>query len=114
MFGLVVLVADVLLNLLAFGELEQAADRPGPRVRAGIINGDLDRHTAPIEPAIALGHMQLFRLRPEPFQPTLVVESRRVDDERVLLPAADRVAHPRGLQIRWMTAAVQEDLSHSR
>ena len=62
-FGLVVLVAEVFLNLFAFSELEEAADLPGPRVRAGIIDGDLDRHAAPIDPAIAFDDVQLLCLR---------------------------------------------------
>ena len=67
--GLVVLVTEVLLNLLALGEVEQAADLPGPRVRVGIVDGDLDRHAAHIDASIAFDDVEPFGLRTATFEP---------------------------------------------
>jgi hypothetical protein len=43
-------------------------------------------------------------------QPGLIVESRRIDDQRIAVPSADRVAAPRGLRINGKRAAVRVDL----
>src|SRR5690606_28848961 len=64
--------------------------------RARIVIRDLERHAAVVEPRVPLGDLELLRVR-QPFarQPRLVVVAVALDDERIALPAADRVAHPR-------------------
>src|SRR5687768_5762901 len=55
--------------------------------------------------------MQLFGVRKRSGKPLLLVESDRINDERVALPPADGMAEERRPQIvtRWMWAAVQVD-----
>src|SRR6266508_3393993 len=44
-------------------------------------------------------------------EPELVVESDRVDDERVAFPPPDRMAEPRGIEVGGVLAPVQENLA---
>ena len=61
--------------------------------------------------AVALDHMQLFRMRmADPIEPEFVVESYCVYDERISLPCAPGIAKPRRIQVLGMAAAVHEDL----
>ena len=61
----------------------------------------------------ALDELHLLAVRHgDAIEPRLVVEVRRLDDERLAFPMADRVAHLRRRQVRPMLAAVRVDLPH--
>src|SRR5262245_13374944 len=48
---------------------------------------------------------------PAVIEPALVVEAERLDDERVAVPLAERVAEPCRLTFSWIVATVGEDLT---
>jgi hypothetical protein len=47
----------------------------------------------------------------ESIQPAPVIESRRIDHQRIAIPFADRVAHPRRLGIHRELASIRIDLA---
>src|SRR5579884_2027736 len=108
---LLVLLADVLHQLLVRPEPCREADRERSRVVDGIVDRDLAHERAEVLARPALDRVQLLAVRVAPeIEPELVVEADRVDDQRVALVPADRVAVPRGIEIRGVLPAVHEDL----
>ena len=61
----------------------------------GIIEGDHQFHAAGVDSAELLGRPHAIAVRvPTVIQPGLIVETRRLDDERVARPTAYRGAEP--------------------
>src|ERR1700752_2878191 len=84
------------LSVLVVPSIERHSNRPRPCENLRI----LDR--GPVIDAIRPGRrkslhdMERFAVKIAcPIEPRLVVEARHVDDERVTLPAANRLSHPR-------------------
>src|SRR5262245_1915779 len=81
------------------------------RIGAGIGDRGHDLELAELGARIALDGLELLRVRmADEVEPEEVVEPDRLDDERVALPVADRVAVPRRLFVVGMPAAIHEDL----
>jgi hypothetical protein len=75
----------------------------GPRSRVGfrIVNGDVDLERPVIRPSKTLGQRCGIGERvADDVEPAAVLEPGRFDDERVAIPAADRVAVPPRLRSR--------------
>src|ERR1700746_797076 len=85
-------------------------ERPG--IGAGIVDSDLELQVRGIGARITFDHMQLLSMWVAgSVEPSLVIESDRVYDQRVSFPMAPRVAIIRGLQIVCgMATPVHEDL----
>src|ERR1700680_2241057 len=63
---------------------------------------------AKITPVKAFPNPEILALRvSDRIQPALVVESRRIHDQCIAFPMADRVAHPRRLRIIGKLAAIR-------
>src|SRR5262245_37563097 len=76
-------------------------------VRLGIVDRDLHVHSSDVHAPEALDNVQRFAVRMTGIvQPRLFMNARRVDDEGVALPAADRIAEPRWLGILRQRASV--------
>ena len=109
---LLVLVAHVLDQLGVWREPHLHIDRPRLRIRLRIVECHVQLHVADIEAPEPLRDMQCLGVRTAgQVEPCPIVEPGAVHDERVALPVADRVPHPRRIGIRWKAAAVQEDLA---
>src|SRR5262245_14886961 len=91
------------------------AHRPRFRVRLGIVDGDVDLQRAEVGPAESLGQLSSRRQRRAvDVEPYVIAEVRRLDDERVAVPAASRIAKPPRLRIVGRRrAAVHEDLAQA-
>ena len=64
-------------------------------------------------PPDALDKVQFVAVRMTfPIEPGFVVETNRINHERIPFPLADRVPHPRGNQILGMLPSIHEDLAH--
>src|ERR1700680_1958367 len=61
----------------------------------------------------ALDHVKSFAVRKAlHVQPSLVVETDRVDDQRIAIPVADRISHPGWTKILRVLPAIGVDLSN--
>ena len=80
--------------------------------RARVFEGDVDVQMGEIRAPLSLDDAQHLGMRqPRRLQqPALVIQSHRVEHERVLVPVTDRVPHPGRVRIRGMRAAVEERL----
>src|ERR1700730_9292065 len=77
-------------------------------VRFGIVDGQLQIHMTEVTPVEPLPNPEFLTLWvSHRIQPALVVESRRIHDQRIALPTADRIAHPRWLPLNWKLAAIR-------
>src|SRR4029079_7797069 len=86
-------------------------DLPGPRERLRIGNRRFVAEDVRRRARVALGDLQLIAVEVAgPIEPGAVVEAGRLDDERLALPVADRLAHPR-IDGRW-TRILEVDVSH--
>src|SRR5262245_4991295 len=98
------LVIDPILLLVLFAELLD--DRPGPRPHRRVLDGRLVFKRVGPGPRPALDQMQVLA------RAAIVVlrtEIGHVDDERIALPAAARVAEPLANVRRQVRAAVHHD-----
>ena len=92
MVKVLVVLADVLLNLEAGRKVRYALHRPRFDVRAGIIDGRFDFQMAQIGTTVPFNQVQPGRHRlTTRAQPSLVIETDCVDDQRVSVPMADRM-----------------------
>ena len=85
-----------------------------PRFGIGlrVVDGELDIHVPHVAPMNSLGQMHgVGRRDTASGQPLLPVETAGLDHQRVALPVADRISHPRRIGIRWKFAAVGKDLA---
>src|SRR5262245_20610635 len=90
---LVVLLADVLLQLAVGLPRNIPGDRERPRIRTRIGHRGLVVQRVLVRPREPLYHVQLVGVRmAEVVEPRILVEADDVDDKRVALPAADRVS----------------------
>ncbi len=87
---LLVFVAEIFEDVSVGLKLVRHLDGEGLRVHLRIVDRNLDVHVAEIAAAIAFHDPHGFAVRvAERVEPCLVVESDRVDDQRVLVPLAD-------------------------
>src|SRR5580692_5303810 len=94
----VVLFADALDEIRVRYQAPGQLDGPRLAVRLRIVNGDVDIHVADLRPGKALRDAQGFGPRqPSHVEPGPTVLSGGLDHQRVLVPMADRIPHPRGL-----------------
>src|SRR5580704_8256988 len=100
------LVIDPVLRLVLFDELLLGGPRPGPGV--GIVGRDLIFKRGWSGPRPALDEVQVFA---RPLEIGLRTEVRHVDDKRIALPMAARVAVPLADAGRQMRAAVHDDVA---
>src|SRR5262249_22570742 len=111
----VVFLANALDELDVRLEAPTELDVPGFRVGLRIVDRDVDLHLAdrlpcePLDDAQRLGAGQPAHVEPRP-----AVLTDCLDDQRVALPFADRIAHPRRLGVLRQGAAVEEDLAVDR
>ena len=96
---MIVLVADVLHDFVAHPQRGRVGHLEGPGVRARVIDRDLVDHVAEILPRPPLDDVLLRRPWIVAVQRMAVVEADGVDDERVALEPADRMAVPRRIQV---------------
>jgi hypothetical protein len=62
---------------------------------------------------VPFGYVQLRCVRREAHDGFLV-ESDDIDDERISVPASDSVSLPRRVQVRWVRAPVEKNLSEGQ
>ena len=75
--------------------VERHAHLPGPREHLRVLDRDFVEHVIGAGRRVALDDVQRVAVEiPGPIEPGPVVEMDHIDDERVPLPAAARVAHP--------------------
>src|SRR6202030_2182065 len=74
-------------------------------VHRGIVNRDLNLHVSEVAAMESLGHTHRFAMgMAESIQPASIIESRRVDDQRIAIPLADGVPQPTRLWIvAWLS-----------
>ena len=73
---------------------------PRARVCLGVVDSELDLEPAEIESAHAFGDLQHVGVRVSAVvQPCTIVDTDRFDDERIRVPAPDRVAKPRRVNV---------------
>ena len=109
---LVVLVANVFHELPVGPQAGGEFHRERLCVRAGVDDRRLDLHRAQVESRVALDRMQLLRVRMSgKIEPEALVESDRIDDQRVSIPATDRMPIPGRVQILPVVTPVDEDLA---
>src|SRR6476619_7818436 len=115
MVKVLVVLADVLLNLEAGRKVRYALHRPRFDVRAWIIDGRFDFQMAQIGTTVPFNQVQPGRHRlTTRAQPSLVIETDCVDDQRVSVPMADRMPVPCWVEILRMGTTVEEHLPVSR
>ena len=88
--------------------VERRLPRLGQRHR--VFHGDVQLEVIAIHAAEPFGHLQLLAVRmAKTVEPRLVVEANRFHDEVIALPSADRVAHPKRVElVGHQFAAVRE------
>ncbi len=88
-----------------------AGKLPRLRERLGIFDAHVHLQLALAVHVDALDELHLFAVRHrDSVDPSAVVEVVALDHERLAFPVADRVAHPRGREVRAVLAAVGVDL----
>ena len=100
---LVALVARVLEDLVRRIAVQRNRDRPRPRIHVRILDRDLVGNRVRVGAREAFDQAQRAAVRDAPDacrrgvgrDPSLVVEVRRLDDQRVAVPAAPRISRPR-------------------
>src|SRR5438552_4805563 len=108
---LLVFLADVFHQLL--GRTQARVERDGKRLRVVRRIGDrrLHHERAEVRARVTLHRVQLLAVRvAAEIEPELVIEPDGVDDERLTLVVADRVAVPGRIRIVGVLPAVDEDL----
>src|SRR5690242_9506991 len=105
---LLVLVADILVDLFTRSEVPADTHLPGLRERAGVFDGHFLFQATQIRPRIALDHVQFFGVRIHA-NPTPLIEADRIDNQSVRLPAADGITHPAREWIARMAASVRSE-----
>src|SRR6185436_6234759 len=109
---LVVFLADALDEVGIRDQAPCQLDVPGLRVRLRVVDRDVDVDAANGRPGKTFRYPQRFRCRQSAHvEPGLAVLFDGLDDQGVLVPLADRVAHPGWLRIFWQRPAVREDLA---
>src|SRR5438477_2120770 len=104
---LAVLLADALDEIRIGNQGPRHVHVPRLRVRLRIVDRHLDVHASNRRTMEALDHAQRFGARqPAHVEPRLSILADRLDDERVAVPLADRVALPRRLRIFRQRTAV--------
>jgi hypothetical protein len=89
----VVFVADVFQQLGVRHQTEPIGSTPGPRVRFGVVDDDLKIRMAEVAAAEALAHMQCIAVGvASGVEPGSVVETCRIDDERIAIPMPDGIS----------------------
>ena len=89
-------------------------DRLGER--SGVLQGEVNREMTEVGAPIPFDHVKHLGMR-QTFaeeNPRLVVEPGRIDDERVLLPCADGMPHPRGIRVVRVPSAIKKYLAVMR
>src|SRR5437870_724236 len=85
---------------------------PWPGIRFGVVDRDLNVHVPEILPVEPLDDVQRFGCRLALLiQPELSIETLRVDNERVAVPPARRIAQPCRRGIRREFPAIEKDLT---
>ena len=109
----VILLADVFLNLPFGLQFKNSRGCPGLRVRFRIVNRVPVLERVMNHAAHAFDDVQRIRMRQaHRVEPGLVIETDRVNDQRVAFKFADRVPHVRRFQIARMSSPIHEDLPH--
>src|SRR5262245_47580916 len=86
---------------------DERLSRPRPRPRMGILDGVLVLDRGWIDERKALGHLQGVGGSLIVGARRLVVEVRRLDNQRVLLPVAARIAQPGAHRLRRMWTSIE-------
>src|SRR5262245_59561275 len=108
----VVFVTDGFHEFRIGQQTEVLRERPWLGIRVPIVNRDLNIHVAEILPAEPLDDVQRFGCRLALLiQPELSIEALRVNNERVAVPGAGRIAEPRGRRICSDFPTVKKDLA---
>lgn len=90
---LVILLTNVLLQLLSGAPRYIPCESPGPRVRAGIINGSLKMQCAFVGPSDSLDDVKLIRVRVSgSIQPGSFIETNCVHNQSVTFPVTHGMA----------------------
>src|SRR5687767_6542104 len=81
-----------------------------------IFDSDLPSQVPEVDPLEPFCEMQRVTVRPAlaGVQPASVAEAGRVDDERIPIPRADGITHPRGLRIHGQWPSISQHLSKRR
>src|SRR5262249_60071761 len=81
-------------------QIERQVHRPGHRESLDVVECDLQVQVTEVAAPKSFRRPQCVAVRQTAVvHPRLIVESHRVDDEYVAIPATDGVAKPRGLRI---------------
>src|SRR5262245_65689134 len=80
--------------------------------RARVLEPQIHHEMAQIGASVSFDHAEHLRMRKShgEDQPTLVIEARRINDQRVALPLADRMTHPCRIGLLRMGAPVEKNL----
>src|SRR6516225_7168799 len=105
-------LADRFHEFVVWKQFKRERDLPGLRVRLRIIDGDFVRHMAKVKAMKAFGRMIALGMRMAAIiYICQVIETDRIDHERIALPLADRISHPRGRRVLRESAAIRENLA---
>src|SRR2546427_536625 len=109
---LVVFLADVLHEFFSRPQACGKVQLKRSGIRPGIIDSNLVDQRSHVLSRPAFDGVKLFRMRvAAKIEPELVIESDRVDHQRVAFPSPDRMSIPRRVRILWMLPAIHEDLA---
>src|SRR5262245_60766542 len=98
--SLIAILTDIFRKLFIGSPTQKKASGPRARVRAGIINRDLDLHVGGIRTRKTLDEVKLVRMRRAlALHPESFIETNGVDDQRLAFPMPDRVAVKAGKEI---------------
>src|SRR5262245_16192207 len=108
----VVFVTDGFHEFRVRQQTQVLREGPLPGIRVGVVNRDLNVHVPEIFPVEPLDDVQRFGCRLALLiQPELSIETFRVDNERVAVPPARRIAQPCGRSVRREFPAIEKDLT---
>src|SRR5467141_464956 len=111
LLDLVILCADIFLNLPIRFQFEDSLGGPRLRIRLRVVNRVIDLQGVMVNAAETLYNVQGIGMRKtHRIEPGLVVETNRVHDECISLVSANGVPHVCGVEILGMSPAIHKDL----
>src|SRR5579864_4305638 len=100
--------ANEFLQTPGRAKLELPVPRPGLRVRFRVLDGEVEFQGLRLRPPKPFDYMQLVGVRKaRAVDPSLLVETNRVNHEGVSFIPANRIAHPRRVRVFGMLPPVR-------
>src|SRR5215831_20508971 len=112
---LLILVANVLQEIRVKKQVVVLRNGPGLGVNLGVVYGELDLQMSEIRAPEAFDNMKGIAVRTAAGKnPLVIIEARRIDNQRVAVPFSDGVSRPGGIGIFGKFASIHEDLAIGR